>query len=124
MEYNCEVFGTWLASRMDGLGLSQSELAARAGVTQQAVSNWIKGAARPRGERARRLAEALDVTIDELLRQIEDGEHVPPPRPAPTERRSDRLDRIEAGQEEIRRQLVELSDLIMRRLPPADGEAG
>lgn len=47
-------------------GLSQTELAERAGISQQAVAGWETGATDPRWELAPRLATILSCTIDEL----------------------------------------------------------
>ena len=44
------------------LGLSQQELAARLGVSQQSVSKWEEGHARPRGKRLAQLVGALGGT--------------------------------------------------------------
>lgn len=49
-------------------GLTQAGLAEIAGVTQQAVSNWENGDRQPRVEHLPRIADALGVSIDELVR--------------------------------------------------------
>ena len=56
-------------------GISQEELAERLSVTQGAVSQWENGATSPRTEMLLRIAEVLNVTVDELLRpRDEEGE--------------------------------------------------
>jgi len=47
--------------------LSQKELAIRAGVTESAMSYYVKGERTPRGEVLSRIAKALDSTTDYLL---------------------------------------------------------
>ena len=53
-------------------GMSQIELAETLGVTQGAVSQWETGQSIPRGATLLRLAEALNCTVDELLRSATD----------------------------------------------------
>lgn len=48
------------------LGLTQKELAERAGVTSQSVWGWEQGIYEPKGERLQRLAEALEVDVQSL----------------------------------------------------------
>lgn len=48
-------------------GLTQEELAAALGVTTSAVGNWEAGLRIPRYETLRRLAEVLEVSIDEIM---------------------------------------------------------
>lgn len=50
-------------------GLSQSDLAAKCGVDETAVSHWETGASAPTGSRLPTVANALGVTIDELYRE-------------------------------------------------------
>ena len=50
-------------------GLSQAELGRRVGVSQQAVGQWEKGVNLPEGARLVAVAEALAVSVDELLGQ-------------------------------------------------------
>jgi transcriptional regulator with XRE-family HTH domain len=52
--------------------LSRKELAELVGVTRDCVSKWENGARRPRADTLHRLAEALQVTVDELLPFRED----------------------------------------------------
>ena len=47
-------------------GLSQAALGARVGVTNKAVSKWENGSAKPTLEMAKRLADALGVSLDAL----------------------------------------------------------
>ena len=48
--------------------MNQSELAAKLGVTQEAVSQWENGTSKPRTDTLIKLAETLECTIDELLK--------------------------------------------------------
>ena len=49
------------------IGLHQSDLAKAMGTTQGAVSQWEKGLTKPTAGKLKRLAEILNVTVDELL---------------------------------------------------------
>lgn len=48
-------------------GLSQKELGELVGVSNKAVSKWEKGAARPRANLIYRLAQTLDLSLDDFL---------------------------------------------------------
>lgn len=48
-------------------GVSQAELAARLGVTQQAVGKWESGKSSPDPSTVARIAELLNTTADYLL---------------------------------------------------------
>ena len=61
--------------------LSQEELAARVGVSRQAVSKWELGDATPEVDKLVALAKAFGVTTDELLSQSEPEAETPPPEP-------------------------------------------
>ncbi|MCI9268007.1 MAG: helix-turn-helix transcriptional regulator [Lawsonibacter sp.] len=64
--------------------LSQEELAARVGVSRQAVSKWELGEASPDTGKLLALSQALGVTADHLLNDAEGPEQdAPPPPPSP-----------------------------------------
>lgn len=48
-------------------GVSQAELAEKLNVTRQAVSNWETGKTQPDIETLHRIADILEVTIDEVI---------------------------------------------------------
>lgn len=48
--------------------ISQTQLALKMGVSQQAVAKWETGESFPRAEKLIQLAEVLNCTIDELLK--------------------------------------------------------
>lgn len=56
-----------IAARRAELNLTQEELAEKVGVTQAFISLVEKGFKTPSVEVSKRLAEALDTTIDELV---------------------------------------------------------
>ena len=60
-------FGNRLYALRKKAGLSQAELGNMLGVTNKAVSKWENGKAKPTLDAARRLAEALGVSVNELL---------------------------------------------------------
>jgi len=59
--------------------LSQEGLAARVGVSRQAVSKWELGEATPEVDKLLALARAFGVTTDKLLGEGEPGGSAPPP---------------------------------------------
>ena len=59
--------------------LSQEELAARVGVSRQAVSKWELGEAAPDINKLLALAKAFGVTTDHLLNEDEEPERAAPP---------------------------------------------
>ncbi len=60
--------------------LSQRELAARAGVTQGSIARIERGHHRPRLSTVRKLAEALEVSPDELVDWDAEGRQDEPDR--------------------------------------------
>ncbi len=72
-EISKERFGAFVASRRKALGLTQSELADQVAVSNKAVSKWETGVSLPDVAILIPLAEALGVTVTELLegRRIE-----------------------------------------------------
>ena len=60
-------FGNFLDERRTAKGLSQAELGTMLGVSNKAVSKWESGAAKPQTAKLVRLAEILEVTVEELL---------------------------------------------------------
>ena len=65
--------GTKIFTLRRNLSLSQAELAARCGVTQQFIQRLEAGNVNPSIQTARKLADVLGVTVDELIR--EEDEH-------------------------------------------------
>lgn len=58
---------TGLAKLRADKNLTQTELALKIGVTQQAVSQWESGKKLPKSRYVKKLAVALSVTTDEVL---------------------------------------------------------
>lgn len=56
-----------LAERREAKGLTQAELAKRAGVKQNQVSNWESGRNTPRAEALKQIAAVLECSIDDLV---------------------------------------------------------
>ena len=61
------VFSERVSLLISQKGLSQKELAIKAGVTESAMSYYVKGERTPRGEVLSRIAKALDCSTDYLL---------------------------------------------------------
>lgn len=62
-----QAFGRRLYQLMVAKGWNQSELARRAGVTRDAVSTYVRGKTMPTRQSAGALAEALGISVEELL---------------------------------------------------------
>ena len=60
-------------------GLSQEALAEKVGVTRQTVSKWETGESLPDLEKAALLAEALEVSLDELVSFEQEESSLPMP---------------------------------------------
>lgn len=56
-----------LAEQLKKRGLTQKELSIRAGVTEAAVSHYLKGDRMPRASVLARIAEVLGITTDYLV---------------------------------------------------------
>lgn len=69
-------FGNYIFELRKRSGLSQSELAAKVGVTNKAVSKWEVGKAKPSVETIRKLAVLFRLSVDELLRKREEDNQV------------------------------------------------
>jgi transcriptional regulator with XRE-family HTH domain len=60
-------FAERLATLLEQRGVTQLELAARVGVTRAAMSRYVSGDREPRFVTLVRIAEALDVHVDDLI---------------------------------------------------------
>lgn len=58
-----------IAALRDESGLSQSQLAAKCGVVETAVSHWERGLSSPSGKRLPLVAEALGVSVSDLFNE-------------------------------------------------------
>jgi transcriptional regulator with XRE-family HTH domain len=68
------VFPERLRAAREKRGLSQGELAARAGLQASAISHFETGSRKPSFDNLRRLADALNVTTDYLLGRVTEAE--------------------------------------------------
>lgn len=59
--------GDALKNARVGAGMTQAELARRLGVTPQTVSQYERGRINPKFETLKRIADAMDVSVDSLL---------------------------------------------------------
>ena len=64
-------FSKNLSRERKARGLSQEELAARLGVSRQAVSKWESGTADPSTSNLLALAKLFGVSAEELLKSVE-----------------------------------------------------
>jgi transcriptional regulator with XRE-family HTH domain len=74
-------FGARLRSRREKAGLSQVELASRAGVPLDSIQNWEQDRTRPRLEALSKLVAALGVSTDALI--LGDAEEPDTPKRRP-----------------------------------------
>jgi transcriptional regulator with XRE-family HTH domain len=96
--YKWPVFARWLSARMEEIGLTEEGVGAAVGVTQQTVSKWTTGRAKPRASRLRSLADVLQVSVDDLLTQLEeDASPVTPGSDDPEERVRERFAESDAA---------------------------
>ena len=71
MRMNDYKFGNYIYELRSRARLSQSELAAKVGVTNKAVSKWEVGKAKPSVETIRKLAALFQISVDDLLKMRE-----------------------------------------------------
>ena len=60
------MFGARMRAARERLGLSQVELGQRLGMVRQQINNYEQGRFEPSWDTARRIADALDVSLDYL----------------------------------------------------------
>lgn len=71
---NPEIFGSFIQNRRKELGLKQSDVAEKLHVTDKAVSRWERGVGFPDIRLLEPLADALKLTLTELMKmQITEG---------------------------------------------------
>jgi transcriptional regulator with XRE-family HTH domain len=73
-------FGDALKALREKAGLSQSELATRSGLSLRSIQNWEQGHRIPRSQALLALADAVGVSVEQLLAGLVDQ------RPAPNRR--------------------------------------
>ncbi len=69
-----EIFPSRLRGIREKRALNQAELAKRAGLQASAVSHFETGTRKPSFDNLRRLADALDVTMDYLIGRVGDNQ--------------------------------------------------
>ena len=62
--------GAYIRNRRRSLGLSQAQLAVRAGISEAEISRLEAGHRRPNFETGIRLAQALGLSAEDLYRQL------------------------------------------------------
>ena len=60
-------FGAFIQSRRKELGMNQNQLAEKLHVTAKAISRWERGVGFPSIELLQPLADALEITMAELM---------------------------------------------------------
>ena len=58
-----------ITKRMKDLGMNQKDLARETGLTESAISRYINGQRQPRLYNLIKIADALEMTVDELVRE-------------------------------------------------------
>ncbi len=76
-----KLFGWVVRTQRESQGVSQEELAARAGIHRTYVSSIELGKVRLGLDIAKKVADGLGVSLSELLRKAETAEPRRPPRP-------------------------------------------
>lgn len=101
-----QVFGAFIQARRKELGLSQAGLAEKLYVTPKAVSRWERGVGFPDIKLLEPLADALDLTLIELMQSEKMEEPLPGERAAVVV--SETVTSIQQQAELSRRQKVDL----------------
>ena len=94
-------FGTFIAAVRKERKMTQAELAAKLGVTDKAVSRWERGLGFPDIGTLEPLAEALGITVLELMR----SERLPEPA-LPVEEAAEALSSALTAAEQQRKRLI------------------
>ena len=68
---NMQIFGEKLREHRRTRGLTQEEVAAKIGVSAQAISKWESGATEPSTTNLMELARLYGTTAADLLREVE-----------------------------------------------------
>ena len=72
------IFGERISKLLENKGLTQKELAEKSGVTESAMSYYVKGDRTPRSDVLSRIAKALDTSTDYLLGNSSEASLVKP----------------------------------------------
>ena len=64
-------FNETLIKRRKEVGMTQDDLAEKLGVSRQSVSKWENGECMPDSEKLIKLAEVLEISLDELTGRAE-----------------------------------------------------
>ena len=80
---NAKDFGAFLARTRKACGLTQADLAAQLHVTDKAVSRWERGVGLPDINTLEPLADALGLTLSDLM-HCRDPQEAPLPNAEPT----------------------------------------
>ena len=67
MKYNAKQTEAFFLSRYEELGMTQTEIAKKSGITESDMSRYKNQKGRPRLEQLERLAEALEVDVLTLM---------------------------------------------------------
>ena len=110
-----EAFPERLRSARERRGLSQGELAKRAGFQASAISHFETAGRKPSFDNLRRLADALEVTTDYLLGRVTDTQAL-----AGADRLNRHLDRLTAADRDIAENFLKM--LADRSTAEADEE--
>lgn len=125
-------FGNWLRRQIVARDMTQAEFAERAGFNKGVVSKWVTGRLNPRPDSLERIADALHVSIDEVLDASGLRPYVAYDDPQvtrlvnklrnvqPTTERMDLLDRVLDGMLEMDRMVKDAA----RRRAKLDGRDG
>ncbi len=114
---SADVFSKRLRTAREKRGLSQGELAKRAGLQASAISHFETGTRKPSFDNLRRLADALEVTTDFLLGRVTDANAL-----AGADKLHRHLDRLTSDDREIAEGFLELlAEKAKKRTRKGDG---
>ena len=112
-----DVFPERLRTAREKRGLSQGDLAKRAGLQASAISHFETGTRRPSFDNLRRLADALAITTDYLLGRVKDFADV-----AGADELHRHYNRLTSDDRDVAKKMMELLAEKGDRQPRKDGE--
>ncbi len=103
-------FGKRLSSLREERGLSQTEFAARLGVSQQLIAYYERRAPSPNLEFIEKAAAGLGVDVEVL---VTDGKRTRRSKPGPTSRLDERIERIRLLPKKKQELAIKMLDLVL-----------
>jgi len=104
-----ERLGQRVAERRKAQGLTQAELAETVGISQQTLAHYENGRARIQVARLPHMAEALGISVEELI-----GAATKPGKRGPTPKLQQQLERLSRLPRTKQRFVIEMLDTVLK----------